>query len=487
MTATQEVTGEVASGQLKKRVISGSVRVIAGYGGSQLFRLGANLIFAKLLFPEAFGLMALVTVFVQGLTMFSDIGIGPSIIQSRRGEELGFLNTAWTIQVVRGVLLWLVSVAGAGPFATLYEDPQLASLIRVAALSSVIGGFTSTKIFTASRKISLARITLLDFVGQACGQIAMLIWCWFSRDVWAIVYGSLIGAAVKAILSHVALVGERNRLTFDREAARELLHFGRWVFISTALSFLAAQVDRLMLGKFVPLDKLGVYNIAMNLAWLTPMIGGNLAAGVLFPLLAHHSRTDSQAYERAIYSARSLLLDGTLFMLAGLALLAPAFFHLLYDRRYEEAAWMAQLLTFPIWVAMLMISADRAVLAVGESRTLAISNAAALLGKLGACTLGFYLGGLIGFILGLAVGFLAGHIPIVISLRRQGVHLLRQDLPYTAIALATIGGGVFVQRWAMQHVELRWLKWVELGVALLVLVPLGWQTWKRTRQVMARR
>jgi len=486
-TAANPAAGESAPAQLKKRVISGSAWVIAGYGGSQLLRLGGNLVFAKLLFPEAFGLMALVTVFVQGLTLFSDIGIGPSIIQSRRGEELVFLNTAWTIQVVRGLILWLVSVAGAGPFAAWYEQPQLASLIPVAALGSIISGFTSTRIFTASRKISLARITLLEFVGQTAGLVSMLVWCWFSRDVWAIVYGGLIGAAVKTLLSHVALVGERNRLTFDREAARELMHFGRWVFISTALSFLAAQVDRLMLGKFVPLDKLGVYSIAMNLAWLTPMIGGNLAAGVLFPLLAHHSRTDARAYERAIYSARSLLLDGTLFMLAGLALLAPAFFHLLYDRRYEEAAWMAQLLTLPIWVSMLMISADRAVLAVGESSTLAVSNAAALVGKLAACSLGFYLGGLPGFIMGLAVGFLAGHIPIVLSLRRKGVHLLKQDLPYSAIALAMVGGGVLAQRWAMTHVDLRWLKWVELGVALLVLVPLGWQTLKRTKQVMARK
>ena len=94
---------------------------------------------------------------------------------------------------------------------------------------------------------------------------------------------------------------------------------------------------------------------------------------------------------------------------------------------------------------------------------------------------------MVGFILGLALGSLAGHIPIVLSLRRKGVHLVKQDLRYSAIALATIGGGVLVQRWAMTQVEVRWLKWVELGVALLVLVPLGWQTYKRTSQVMARR
>lgn len=71
----------------------------------QLIRLGSNLILTRLLFPEAFGLMALVQTFMTGLAMFSDIGIGPSIIQNRRGEDPDFLNTAWTIQIGRGVML----------------------------------------------------------------------------------------------------------------------------------------------------------------------------------------------------------------------------------------------------------------------------------------------------------------------------------------------------------------------------------------------
>ena len=61
----------------------------------------------RLLFPEAFGLMALIQTFMIGLAMFSDLGIGPAIIQSDRGEDPDFLNTAWVMQILRGICLWL--------------------------------------------------------------------------------------------------------------------------------------------------------------------------------------------------------------------------------------------------------------------------------------------------------------------------------------------------------------------------------------------
>src|SRR5260221_2749930 len=101
---------ESARASLKSRVISGSMWTLLSYGASQVLRLGGNLVFAALLNKEAFGLMALVNIFVQGLGMFSDIGIGPSLIQSRRGEDPAFLNTAWPGHVVHGFLHWPCSM-----------------------------------------------------------------------------------------------------------------------------------------------------------------------------------------------------------------------------------------------------------------------------------------------------------------------------------------------------------------------------------------
>jgi O-antigen/teichoic acid export membrane protein len=103
----------------------------------QALRLGSNIVLAWLLFPEAFGLMLLVNVFMQGLQMFSDIGIGPSIIQNKRGNDPDFLNTAWTIQAIRGFVLWFIACVLAWPIAWIFahNDPlawKLVLLIPVA-------------------------------------------------------------------------------------------------------------------------------------------------------------------------------------------------------------------------------------------------------------------------------------------------------------------------------------------------------------------
>src|ERR1700729_1195426 len=81
---------------LKSRAIRASAWTMVGYFGGQVIRLGSNVILTRMLFPGAYGEIVLVGIFFQGLQMFSDVGIGPSIIRSNRGDDPLFLNTAWT-------------------------------------------------------------------------------------------------------------------------------------------------------------------------------------------------------------------------------------------------------------------------------------------------------------------------------------------------------------------------------------------------------
>jgi O-antigen/teichoic acid export membrane protein len=113
---------------IKKLAIRGAVWTIASYGTSQILRFGSNLILTRLLIPDVFGLMALVYVFISGLHLFSDIGIGTSIIQNKRGDDPVFLNTAWTMQVIRGVGLWICSLLIAWPVAAFYAKPNQGSI-----------------------------------------------------------------------------------------------------------------------------------------------------------------------------------------------------------------------------------------------------------------------------------------------------------------------------------------------------------------------
>jgi O-antigen/teichoic acid export membrane protein len=98
-----------------------------------VLRLASNLILTRLLFEEAFGLMALVGVFLQGLQSFSDIGLRPAVIQNPKGEEPEFLATAFTIQGVRGLLLASVAALGAAPFAAFYSPKGVGRQMTIAS------------------------------------------------------------------------------------------------------------------------------------------------------------------------------------------------------------------------------------------------------------------------------------------------------------------------------------------------------------------
>src|ERR1700722_277242 len=92
-----------ASGSLKGLAIRGAIWTLLGFGTRQVLRLGFNLIVTRLLYPELFGLLSLVYTVVTGLTLFCDLGIAPAVVRDPRGDEAAFLNTAWTMQIVRGI------------------------------------------------------------------------------------------------------------------------------------------------------------------------------------------------------------------------------------------------------------------------------------------------------------------------------------------------------------------------------------------------
>src|ERR1700687_4778373 len=225
--------------------IRGSVWTMGGYAAGQFLRLAGNIVLTRLLFPAVFGEIALVFIFLQGMQMFSDVGTGPAIIQSSRGEETDFLNTAWTIQCVRGLLLWIASWGIGWPVAAFYGDDRLRWLIPAAGLSAVLGGFESTSMHTLQRKLRLERLTLLDLTGQTVSIIAIILLALADRAiygpshpgaVWAIVIGSLVASTVRLVLSHTYLPGIRHRFHLNRGHARHLFSFGRLIFVSTLLT-----------------------------------------------------------------------------------------------------------------------------------------------------------------------------------------------------------------------------------------------------------
>ena len=208
--------------------------------------------------------MGILTVFLIGLSMFSDVGIGPAISRSPRGDEQVFLDTAWTYQILRGVVLFVVGCALAWPTAAFYGEPMLAPMLVFASIQFLILGFMPTRRETAARHLRLGRMMLLDLISQMLSLVLMVVLALWMRSVWALVLGSVMGVALQVLLTTLFLPGTPNRLRLEEPAFRELVHFGKWIFLSTICGFLLSQGDKLILGKHLPLDQFGIYGIGFE-------------------------------------------------------------------------------------------------------------------------------------------------------------------------------------------------------------------------------
>ena len=216
---------------LESAALRATLWTVVSYGAAQALRLVNSLVLTRLLVPAAFGQMTLVTTLIVGITLLSDIGLGPSIIQSARGDDPRFLNTAWTLQVLRGGALWLVALALAWPAAVFYHDRTLLTVLPVLALSMLVTGFNSTNLLTLSRHMGVRRLFAIDFSTQIVALVVTVAWAYLYPSVWALVGGNMVSNLYRLALSHSSKVtpGIRNRLQWDGESLEDILHFGKWI------------------------------------------------------------------------------------------------------------------------------------------------------------------------------------------------------------------------------------------------------------------
>lgn len=357
-----------ASESLKKLVLRGSAWTMIGIGSAQFIRLSKSLFLSRLLFPDAYGVMAIVWAVLYGLDMLSDVGISPGIIRSSRGDDPAFLNTAWTMKVIRGGALFLVSCLIAYPASLFYHLPILAFLIPVAGFTALIEGFGTTNIYTCQRNLRYERITLLEFLTDIVGVVVTLTWAYFHPTVWALVGGAIIGRIFHVAAGHAILPGIRNTFKWDKSAFKELLTFGKWIFFSSAVYLLYAQGDRILLGKYVPVSLLGIYSVAMILCEAVEGVVKKLNDSVVFPALSRVANTERHRLQEVFYKTR-LGTDALMVTpIAILMVIGDDLVKILYDARYQSAGWILQILCVRLLMTALLVSSASCLVAIGHSR-----------------------------------------------------------------------------------------------------------------------
>lgn len=357
----------------------------------------------RLLAPDMFGVMAIALMVTVILQLLSDIGLQQNVVRHARGDDPRFLDTVWVVQIARGFGLWLLAlVASFGVYVanqagwvaeqSVYATPVLPAVLAVSAFSAVIGGFQSTRMATAYRSFDQRRVVQIGLLSQLAALPCMWLIGISTHSVWALVVGGLIASLATVLLSHFWMAGHPNRLRYDPAALRELLRFGKWVFVSSALGVLAANGDRLLLGGFVTAQTMGLYAIALLFVGAVEGALNRMFSAVSLPAFSEVVRNEPGKLRDAHYKMRIPADLFVMFVCGALYAAGDLIIRALYDPRYWESGEMLCVLAFSLINVRYGVT-QQIYLAAGEPRNLAIINIVRFVALYSLVPLAFHFGG----------------------------------------------------------------------------------------------
>lgn len=434
--ASPGLTAEAPRKSFASRALGSGAWSMANFGGGQVMRLVSNLVLTRILSPDDFGLMALVSSFLIGLNMFSDMGLGPSIMQSKRGDDPAFLDTAWTIKVIRGFIIFGTACAMAWPLALFYDAPAFAWVFPAAAISMLVGGFFPTRIDSAGRHLQIGRLTMIELANQLIGILITVAAALILQSVWALVWGQVLGAFVQLVLFHYMLPGHIDRFRMEKAAREEIVKFGKWIFFSTICGFLLFQGDRIILGRVLTLEHLGIYNIGLFLATVPGLLGTAIAGRLFIPMYREHPPGESDHNRRTLQRTRAGFTGLLMICAVILALIGPWMVDHLYDARYVRAGGILVAIACIQMLIVIPLSYETAALAAGDSRGFFVMQSSRAMIYIVMVLIGAWWGGLGGLLAGQAFAHLFCYPVSVWMARRHQAWDPRHDIAAAAIAVA---------------------------------------------------
>lgn len=242
---------------LSRKVGKGLIWVAANTVCGISLHLVSSVILARLLVPADFGLMAIVTA-ILAITQGTLItGFESALIQKQKNPE-AFLNTAWTLDLIRSLILFAV-VYAAAPLAGMYfEEPKAAQVLRVMSVFFIFQGLRNIGVVFFRKNLEFHKQFIIESLPLLVDVCLAIPLAYFLKSYWALVWSKLGMASAVCLLSYV-MHPYRPRFEFDLKKIKDLFGFGRWILFSSLLVMLRVQGVNMFVGKLFGVFFLGVY------------------------------------------------------------------------------------------------------------------------------------------------------------------------------------------------------------------------------------
>jgi O-antigen/teichoic acid export membrane protein len=399
-------------------------------------RLTSNVVLSRLLTPEIFGIMVVVNSIKYGIELLTDVGIEHNIVNNKRGIDPTFFNTAWTLQMLRGVLLSTLCLCLSVPLS-LYFGIDLRVFLLI-SLAPLINALASTSVFVLVKTLDVRTRNLFESACEVLTVAICVTLAWMTPTVWALVVGSLLSLATRSALSY-CISHPPHTFILRGVYVREILSFGKWILISSFVVYVATNVDRIYLGKTASLTVLGVYGLARTISDLPSNLASRLSYQIVFPVVAAVRSGQHAASIRALFAARSKFVLGGAFVMGTACVWADWGVRFVYDGRYHEAGWMLSGLMLGSWFSALASLNEALILGAGRPVYNSLANVVRLVVVAAGLPLGYSALGVTGAIVGVAAGEFGRYMFVAVGQMRLRFSFWTQDATATAVLLLTMG------------------------------------------------
>jgi PST family polysaccharide transporter/lipopolysaccharide exporter len=299
----------LSSDSLKARCARGTVSLTAGTAVSKAVALAGKIILAKLLVAEERGLMIVILPLVTFFETLTEIGIKQSVIQHKQGATEEYLNMAWWIQSVRGVLLYAAAFLIAPVLSGIwvydkvdaslgYSRAELLWMVRIAFLTILFNGLISPRSNVLLKHFKFGRSVLLVQGSAIVSGVLTIVLAVLFRNVWAFVIGTVSQYLVLCVLSYI-MCPFKPRFSYDAKSFRALIQFSRGMLGLPILTYLAFNMDILIGSLYVSSTVIGMYGFALILARTPREILTRIFGPLLIPAYAE-KQDDPQAITRGV-------------------------------------------------------------------------------------------------------------------------------------------------------------------------------------------
>ncbi len=326
---------------LREKSIKGVMWSGFSQGSRQVIQLVITVILARLLSPDDFGLVAMADVLISFLAIFTEMGLSSALIHKQDINER-HINSAFWINLLFGIVLACLFLLSAPLISNFYHSQKLRLIVNALSINLIISSFGIIQLALLTKKMEFKKIAVRDVTAVSISGVAAIYFAAHGMGVWSLVLQSIILTSTNTLLLWV-VSDWRPRFVFSISSLKEILPFSTHLTGFNIVNYFARNIDRVLIGKFLGSEALGIYSLAYKLMLVPLQNVSWIISKVMFPALSaiqHDLEGVRVAYQK-MCKAISLI---TFPMMFGLFSLAPELVTIVFGSKWEPSIVIIRIL-----------------------------------------------------------------------------------------------------------------------------------------------